>query len=428
MSPTSTSPDLDALLDWLYGLQRLGIKVGLKHTDLLLGVCGDPHYHFPTVHIAGTNGKGSTSAMTASILQAAGLKVGLYTSPHLIRFNERIRINNIPISDLEILSFLQKYRYNIEQIESTFFETTTAMAFHYFAKNKVDVAVIETGLGGRLDSTNVLSPSVTAITPIALDHREILGRNIVEITKEKAGIIKKNTPVIIAPQSQEVMTELRKTAQSQGAPVIIVNKILPQDIVLHENGLQFRYQLKRYNSSLIGEHQALNGAMAIEISKQIDKRISNVVIEAGLKKVCWPGRLQRMVKDKPIYYDVAHNAQGLHFVKQTMRKIYPEKPAAIFVMKGDKELDLVSEAIRECFDPLIISGAPNRGLLSGKMLANNLIYHGLDTPFIMEENFLQAIEKLKTIVRENKKPGLILGSHYIAKDVFDIFNFSFTYG
>ncbi|MDP7330182.1 MAG: Mur ligase family protein, partial [Candidatus Marinimicrobia bacterium] len=186
MYSRSTSVEFNSLLDYLYKLQRLGIKVGLNHTFELLQRCGNPQNQFQSIHIAGTNGKGSTSAIISSILMEAGLKVGLYTSPHLIRFNERIRVNGKPISDSKIVEFVDEHRSDIDDIESTFFETTTAMAFRYFANKNVDIAVVETGLGGRLDSTNVLTPDLTVITPISLDHRDILGKNILDISKEKA--------------------------------------------------------------------------------------------------------------------------------------------------------------------------------------------------------------------------------------------------
>ena len=204
MCPQSILVDFDSRLDYLYNLKRLGIKVGLEHTIALLKRCGDPQLQFKSIHIAGTNGKGSTCAIVNSILMEAGLKVGLYTSPHLIRFNERIRINGIQIDDDDIVEFVDSYQSDIDEIKSTFFETTSAMAFKYFSDKKVDVAVVETGLGGRLDSTNVLSPDLTVITPISIDHREILGEDILMIGKEKGGIIKKGVPLVLAPQKEKV--------------------------------------------------------------------------------------------------------------------------------------------------------------------------------------------------------------------------------
>ena len=202
--PTLTSPDLSHILESLYELQRHGIKLGLEHTHRLLEFLGDPHKDLTLIHIAGTNGKGSTCAYIDSILRADGKKIGLYTSPHLIRFNERIRVNGIPIKDHEIIAFLEHAGATIKEIESTFFETTTAMALDHFKRHSVDVAVIETGVGGRLDSTNVIKPDLSVITSISMDHMEILGNTIEKIAEEKAGIIKEKTPVISVCQSKTV--------------------------------------------------------------------------------------------------------------------------------------------------------------------------------------------------------------------------------
>jgi dihydrofolate synthase/folylpolyglutamate synthase len=191
-------------LDYIFQLRRRGIKIGLHRTEALLSRCGNPHYDLPVIHIAGTNGKGSTAAIIATILRKEGKKVGLYTSPHLICFNERIRINGIPISDENITSFLNRFRPDIDILESTFFETTTALAFSYFAQEKVDIAVIEVGLGGRLDSTNVSKSVLSVITPIHFDHMEFLGHDLTSITREKCGIFKKNVPVVMAQQLPEV--------------------------------------------------------------------------------------------------------------------------------------------------------------------------------------------------------------------------------
>ena len=214
-SPTLTSTDFSALLKSLFNLQRLGIKLGLEHTFRLLDFIGNPQDDLTMVHVAGTNGKGSTCAMIASILHASGKNVGLYTSPHLIRFNERIRINGYPIPDKQIITFMKKVGPVVQEIESTFFETTTAMAFDYFQQQKVDVAVIETGLGGRLDSTNVIKPKVTVISHISMDHMDILGKDIEKIANEKAGIIKNNVPLIIAEQTPKVKNILLKKLSTQ---------------------------------------------------------------------------------------------------------------------------------------------------------------------------------------------------------------------
>lgn len=424
MFPASISPETDKILTYLYGLRRLGIKIGLGHTLRLLKYLGSPQDSFKTVHLAGTNGKGSTSVMLASILRRAGYKVGLYTSPHLLNFNERIRINGLPISNKKIVSFVQKNKREIELIKSTFFETTTALAFSHFADCKVDVAVVETGLGGRLDSTNVIKPAVTVITPIALDHREILGQNLESITREKAGIIKPGIPLVVTPQSRVVMDILEATARARSATII---KVKPEKNSLKHSitGTHFIYKNQSYDIPLLGSHQALNGAAAIEAALQFDCALKVSTIRKGLEMVIWPGRLQRLSKDLPIYYDVAHNAQGLLQIQRLMSELFSQKAAVLIVLKGDKEIDLITRALQG-YGHLIISGSKENGLMTADDLANRFKAEGLKRPFIIERNFFKGLDRLIDYVKKQGGPGLILGSHYIAGSVFSRFRFSFS--
>lgn len=420
MSHPSTSTEFDSLLDYLYNLQRLGIKVGLSHTRELLDRCRNPQDYFQSIHVAGTNGKGSTCAMTAAILMEAGLKVGLYTSPHLIRFNERIRVNGKPISDSEIVSFVDRYKMDIDDIESTFFETTTAMAFDHFRNHSVDGAVIETGLGGRLDSTNVLKPALTAITPISMDHREILGEDILTIAKEKAGIIKRNTPVIISKQDMDVEALLIKTAESQNAPLTAVS--VSDDIQSHKSGTTFNIGGEEFTTPLLGQHQALNAALAVSIAKRFNPKLSHDITQKGLTNSQWPGRLQVMSTSPSILYDVAHNAEGIGAVIRTVNALFNCRPIGLFVMKGDKESDLIVSAIQDQFEGLIISGGKKYGLLSGEALGDILSDSGLKN-FTINNSFVDALNDLIDQSRKEGRPALIFGSHYIAKEIFDKFGF-----
>ncbi len=420
MSHPSTSTEFEYLLDYLYNLQRLGIKVGLSHTRELLGRCGNPQDHFQSIHIAGTNGKGSTCAMTAAILMEAGLKVGLYSSPHLIRFNERIRVNGQPISDGEIVSFVELHKKDIDNIESTFFETTTAMAFDHFRNHHVDVAIIETGLGGRLDSTNVIDPTLTAITSISMDHREILGDDILTIAKEKAGIIKTDTPVLISNQEKDVKTLLTKTAESQNAPIIEVS--ISDDIITDKSGTTFCINKDQFTIPLLGVHQAMNGAMAVSIVKAFDSDISSELIQKGLNKTQWPGRLQLMSGSAPIFYDVAHNPEGIAAVLDMLNTLFNQRPIGLFVMKGDKESDLIVSAIQDQFEALIISGGAQYGLFTGDALGSVMKENGL-TGFKINNSFSDALDDVIKLSQKEDRPALIFGSHYVAKEIFDKFGF-----
>ena len=309
-----TSPDLLHILESLYELQRHGIKLGLEHTHRLLEFLGDPHKDLTLIHIAGTNGKGSTCAYIDSILRADGKKIGLYTSPHLIRFNERIRVNGIPIKDHEIIDFMEHTGVTIKEIKSTFFETTTAMALDHFKKHSVDVAVIETGLGGRLDSTNVITPDLIVITPISMDHMEILGNTIEKIAEEKAGIIKDNIPVISVAHSETVQKILCGKAQEKNTSITVIKN--PSKIQMRIDCTEFCYDGTDYRTSLVGEHQAANAALAIATIQQYNPFLNNAMIQTGLDILCWPGRMQKL-SDR-IYYDVAHNEDAVSYTHLTL--------------------------------------------------------------------------------------------------------------
>ena len=412
-----TSPDIDVQLNSLYSLQRKGIKLGLEHTVQLLNFLGNPDEKLTLIHVAGTNGKGSTCSMVAEILVAAGYKVGVYSSPHLVRFNERIKINNVFISDEDIALFIKNYKNDIERIELTFFETTTAMAFKHFAVNNIDVAVVETGLGGRLDSTNILSPTITAITPISLDHREILGPDIETITKEKGGIIKPGIPVVLAKQEKVSISILRNISKNKNSKITYQEN--PQEIKINENGTKFKIKNKFFKTPLIGEHQAFNSALSIAIINQFDSKINNKIIQKGLDETTWPARLQRMSIEPPIFYDVAHNVKGIDVMLDSIASLYNCSPVGLITLKSDKEIDMIAKATSRKFKPLIISGNKENGLLEGKELARLF----KSSNHIIQNSFVKALDDLVIISSEVRRPGVIFGSHYVAKEVFDKFGF-----
>jgi dihydrofolate synthase/folylpolyglutamate synthase len=302
-------------LDYLYRLQLHGIAPGLSRINHLLSALDAPHRKFPSIHIAGTNGKGSTAAMTASILKQAGFRVGLYTSPHLIDFSERIAINSIPISQEEMIQLTECIKKQVDRLSIliTFFEFTTAMAFCYFAKNAVDIAVIEVGLGGRFDATNVLTPKICAITQIGMDHEQYLGHTLLEIAKEKAGIIKEGVPIITGATPPEVITCIEETAHHKNAPLIrlgqdlLVSGTSPQ-LFLYQNGSKKR----TVSCPLLGKHQIANAAIAMGIVETLsDFPVSEEAILEGIAKVEWPGRLQIIQHEPWIFLDGAHNPSGI---------------------------------------------------------------------------------------------------------------------
>ena len=381
--------------------------------------CNNPHKNLNVVHIAGTNGKGSTSSMVASILESAGYRVGLYTSPHLLRFNERISVNDECISNNEIISFIDAYKEDIDRISSTFFETTTAMALTHFANKKVDFAVIEVGLGGRLDSTNVVVPKVTAITPISLDHREILGGDLLSIANEKGGIIKKNIPLILGLQDESVNAHLHKIAKQKNAPVVDIEEI--KEISLSSVGTRFKIKSGNYLTPLLGHHQAHNAVTAITVVKSIIPKINFSTIQEGLKKTIWNGRLQKISNNLPLYYDVAHNSAGISVTIQTIKSVYGKMPHIVLCLKGNKEIELISSALKNKYEKLIITGSSKMKLMEAKELAQALAKNELNYNIEIKNDYNDAFNLLIDSISLTNQPGIIMGSHYIAKAVFDKF-------
>jgi len=411
---------INSTLEYLYQLHNRGIKLGLENINKILNECDNPHNEFKSIHLAGTNGKGSTASIIAKILQNTGLKVGLYTSPHLINFNERIRINGHPISNNEIINFTKKHRNFFEKHSITFFEATTALAFNYFRKNNVDIAVVETGLGGRLDSTNVLSPIHTIITEIDFDHTHLLGDSVEEITAEKCGIIKNsvpNTTINVKDNIVEVIEEFSKKQNTQ------TNYIEKNNITIldhKKNSLQLKYNETSYFLPQAGSFQAENAILAIETIKNEFKDITDIQIQKGLDQWFWPGRMQQMKED--IFYDVAHNSSGVNILTSDLFNIYNKKPLGLVIMKNDKIRPEIISLFENAFEELIISTIPSKDILSKDDIKEQTSLNNYH--FI--ENLNDALEFF-----ENKRfngPKVIFGSHYIAKYVYNFFDFSFDKG
>ena len=407
-------------LNSLFSLQRRGIKLGLGHTKSLLKFFDNPHEKFLTIHVAGTNGKGSTCAYIERILRYSGYKVGVYTSPHLFNFNERIRVDGLPISDREIVSFLDNTFEKINKIGSTFFEVTTVMAFDYFCKKKVDIAIIETGLGGRLDATNVISPVISVITSISKDHTEILGDSIEQIAKEKSGIIKEKTPLFVYQQETNILDVFKKKAIAHNAEMKISK--IPKNIRVNSKGTQFTFNNQDYTIPLFGSHQARNAALAIDVVNQFDPKIKYDMIYKSLKKVFWPGRMQKIKKG--IFYDVSHNEKGMEKTLQVLKELYPRKDIhGLLCLKKDKELTSLKSVVLKKFKTLFISEDQKGLLLKSSILEKQLTKLNIRCKSVSSiKNGSVMLEKL---VKNNSSVGLIFGSHYIAEEVFNAFEIPF---
>ena len=310
-------------------------KTGLETTHALDKIFQYPHRKFRTIHVAGTNGKGSCSHLTAAVLQSAGYKVGLYTSPHLKDFRERIRINGEMISEEAVCEFVELAQPIIADLQPSFFEITTAMAFRYFAQQNVDVAVIEVGLGGRLDCTNIISPDISIITNISIDHTDLLGATLPEIAHEKAGVIKPNTPTIIGEHQPEVAQVFINKAAEVGAPIYFASNEMA-DAILPECEMKGYYQDRNRRTVLIAIR---------ELRHQGHFNITNQDITNGFAQVCRltgiMGRWQ-LISEKPrIICDTGHNEAGIKFVTEQLLHEKYTNLRIIIGMVSDKKIDKV---------------------------------------------------------------------------------------
>jgi dihydrofolate synthase/folylpolyglutamate synthase len=357
---------LDYLFSQLPMYQRSGAAAYKEDIGNIIKACDilkDPHKKFKSIHIAGTNGKGSTAHMLASILQEAGLKTGLYTSPHLKDFRERIKINGKMISKNQVIDFVKKNKTEFEKINMSFFEYTVAMAFDYFAESQVDIAIIETGLGGRLDSTNIISPELSVITNIGYDHTNLLGSKLEQIAKEKAGIIKKNTPVVIGRKQEKIINDIFKiTAYNKKSKIFFseINNNISCDL----NG---EYQNENINTT-IKAIEVLNWNID---NKNIYKGLKNVVKNTGLN-----GRWQIISKNPHIICDTGHNQDGIKNITKQLKKINFNKLHFIFGTVKDKNIieiiKLLPKEAMYYFCAANIDRAFNASKLQGISLELNL--------------------------------------------------------
>ena len=349
------SETLEYLFSQLPMYQRQGaaaFKKDLSNTLALCELLGNPQNKFKSIHIAGTNGKGSVSHMLASVFQEAGYKVGLYTSPHLTDFRERIKINGEMISEQSVIGFVDNYKSGFEEIKPSFFEMTVALAFDHFANSKVDIAIIETGLGGRLDSTNVITPELSVITNIGYDHQQFLGETLPEIAGEKAGIIKPNVPVVVGEFQQEVAEVFEAKARETNSRLRFANREWEtREEVLEDDKLQMK--IRHYDgmeleveSELSGPHQAKNLITALEAIRTLSDASWNVTREhfkAGIKFVVTntglQGRWQVLGRNPLIIADTGHNREGLEpNIKRLLSNRNPEQLHFVWGMVNDKDV------------------------------------------------------------------------------------------
>jgi dihydrofolate synthase/folylpolyglutamate synthase len=349
----------------LFARTTSATKPGLERTIALLGGIGSPHLAVRAVHIAGTNGKGSVVATVEALLRARGRRVGRYTSPHLIDFRERITVDGAPIPEESVLAFLERMTPTAERLGATFFELTTVLAFSWFHEQSVDFAVVETGLGGRLDSTNVLAPQVAAVTSIGEDHVELLGATLPEIAREKAGIFKPGTPAVIGEPPGEIRDVLVSVARNREAwPIIAVDDAYEiGEARVSDAGTSFALRGAGQEGSvitpLLGRHQARNAAVGIVAVEALGAGFSSDLasISSALSTVFLPGRFQRYGR---FIFDVAHNPAGAHTVADTLDAIDAPRPrTAVLAILADKDWRGIVRALSPVVDRFIFTNAPS---------------------------------------------------------------------
>lgn len=347
-------------LDFLYARTTGVWKLGLERVEGFLAALGNPHRRIPTLHVAGTNGKGSVCATLESILRAKGLRVAKYTSPHLVDFRERFLVDGVAVAPERIVRFVEQWTPEVERLGATFFEATTAMAFDFFAEAGVDVAVIETGLGGRLDATNVITPLVTGVTTIGIEHTDYLGGTREEIAFEKAGIFKVGVPAVIGDPDADIRALLAKHARARGAdPVLVVyDRQMLSGISVTSAGTSFSLGGQLLRTPLLGAHQAANAAVAIEMLRQLPTAWipTSDEISLGLSRVSLPGRFQRWGK---YIFDVAHNPDAAAVLAAAMAAVEPPRPVvAVFSVLADKDWRSIMDTLAPVVDRFILTNAP----------------------------------------------------------------------
>lgn len=351
-------------LDFLYGRTTGKWKLGLERVQALLHAMGNPHESLRTLHVAGTNGKGSVCATLDAVLREEGLRVARYTSPHLIDFPERFLIDGAPVASERIVAWVTEWTPEVERLGATFFEATTAMAFQFFLEAGVDIAVIETGLGGRLDATNVLRPLVAGVTNIQIDHVEYLGATREEIAFEKAGIFKAGVPAIVGEPEVGIRELLMSHARTHGAAPIhaVFAEAELENVQVTADGTAFTLRdakgQRTVRTPLVGRHQAHNAAVALAMLDALPQalRPSPATVEQALPHVALPGRFQRVGKH---IFDVAHNPDGSRVLARTLSETSLPRPVvAVFSVLNDKDWASMMSALAPHVDLFILTNTP----------------------------------------------------------------------
>lgn len=408
----------------LFDLQKYAIKLGLDNIRKLTDNFNRPQSTYPVIHVAGTNGKGSTAFYIYLILRSCGLRVGLFTSPHLKDFRERIRVDDSLIPENAIVEFWQRVRDNVLELKATFFDTTTLMALDWFRARKVDVAVIETGLGGRLDSTNIVKPEIAVLTPIEFDHQKQLGNNLAQIAREKAGIIKPGVTVCVSRQRPNVM-DVVSTVTDKNRLYYLPDVFSWEDINQQEAGIDFSLRPKSEESIFRGEPRfflptlalyqvenfALSWMVASLFCAKTKKRIDFVSLRKNLETKIWPGRLQMVSSSPLILHDVSHNYQGVfQTVKNLAARYDIAKWNLLLGLVNDKDAEKIIAFLTGKFQRVYVCEPQTSRKQDGEYLVQLFIAGGQKAIFIKDLHEAYEISKESL----NMDGGLlVMGSHYL---------------
>jgi dihydrofolate synthase / folylpolyglutamate synthase len=405
------SREYSAALSYLYGLTNYEVKLAsqyagqlfeLSRIERLLDAMGSPDQQFRSVHIAGTKGKGSTAAMIASVLRTAGLRTGLFSSPHLHTFRERIQVDGQPISEQDLVTHLQRLRPLFDSLEGlTTFEATQAIAFDFFQAQRVEWAVVEVGLGGRLDTTNVIQPVASVITSISYDHMLVLGDTLSAIATEKAGIIKPHTPVVSAPQPEEALAVIRRAAADSGAPLTVVG----QDWTLELQAADWEGQLFSVTGPqgtlrdlfipLLGPHQLVNATIAVATLAVLQENgldLDEAELRAGLRTVSWPARLEILSRAPLLVVDGAHNGESMQRLVEALADLFPgRRRVVLFAALADKDLPRMFAALLPHVQEAILTRTHHPRAADPEQLAHQIERYG--TPVAIAPDVPAALEQ-----------------------------------
>jgi dihydrofolate synthase/folylpolyglutamate synthase len=422
-------------IDYLYGIRLFGQKLGLGTTQYLLRLMGDPQKSLRFIHIAGTNGKGSVAAMLHAVLSRAGYKTGLYTSPHLVSFCERFQINGQPIAESDMMRLVEQLKPLLERVAAhpefrapTFFEAVTAVALRYFYEQKTDVVVWETGLGGRLDATNVVTPLASVITNIAFDHTQYLGETLPQIAIEKCGIIKPGIPVVTASVAEEVLRVIRATTTAQGCPLTIVGQeVHATRLSEDEQGQRVELTGTRQDYGpvtipLLGAHQTINCATAIAALEASGLPVTPLQVSEGLSQTTWPGRFQIVNHHPTVVLDGAHNAAAAERLAATLReRCTGQKLTLILGVLRDKNYDQMCQILAPLAERILCVPVNSERTCDPDQLARWCMATNPRLRITIARNLAEAYAQARS---ENAEAIVITGSLFLVGEALDRLGFA----